>query len=170
MLQSDQTSCMFFTLDTFGVSGLTTTRLACHRGRHGILKYHGVTPHHICENLRLLCRPIGELFTVQVILRAIMPLAVMQIEHVSKMRAHFFLGGDTKIYRVSYYELSPSACVQDLGSIGHSRDLELFPKSRWPQWKHSIIAYRGKYKQMVANSFKSLTSQVTVTFNANKHL
>ena len=51
-----------------------------------------------------------------------MPLAVIEME---QSEAPIF-GGILKICRDRYYELSPSACVQNFGSIGHLRDLELF--------------------------------------------
>ena len=81
------------------------------------------------------------------------------------------MGGDIKIRRVRYYELSPSACVQNFWSIGHSRDLELFFGNLVGPGKaiNNGIPWEV-YKPMVANSSKSLTSQVAVTFNANKHL
>jgi len=47
----DQTSCSPHSIGICGVAGPTTGMSP--GGGHDILKFHGVTPHHICENLRL---------------------------------------------------------------------------------------------------------------------
>ena len=139
--------------------------------------------HHICENVKIWDCYVGRLVNCSLYRTFARNHAIGRNANGTSVKdaRPFFVRscgfhcqvvwGDTKIYRVSYYELSASACVQDLGSIGHSRDLEPFPKSRWLPVDAFNNGMPWKvYKQMVTNSSKSLTSQVTVTLNANKHL
>jgi len=59
-------------------------------GGHNILQFHGAPSHQLCENLRLVGRLVNR--SSHDFLRAIMPLAVMQMEQ-SKRRPFFFWGG-----------------------------------------------------------------------------
>ena len=132
MLQRTWSNKLFSTLGIFGVASPMTGM-----SPRGMISsdFMGPRPPYMWKFET--SRPIGESFTAQDFLRAIMPWAARQME---VKEAPIFAGWILKICRVRY-ELSPSACVQNFVSIRHSRDLKLFPKSHLPQWKRSC---RGK--------------------------